>query len=89
MARADFGAAVAHFKAAHQLRPTATGPLLALGMAYRANGDCKSALPHLRDYLKRKLAAGISDARHGLRFLRKSARRARLRRALERLTRRE
>lgn len=57
MARGDFKAAVDFFRVAKRLKPDASGPLLALGLAMRANGECKSAIAELEEYKRRKANA--------------------------------
>jgi hypothetical protein len=54
MARGDFDQAVVAFRRAQELKPTATGPLLALGLALRASNNCGAAVPYLEAYLRRK-----------------------------------
>jgi tetratricopeptide (TPR) repeat protein len=62
LAGGDVEAALAHFDRAHALLPDATGPLVALGLAYEKKGDCKTAVPLLNEYLGRKGADALPDA---------------------------
>jgi tetratricopeptide (TPR) repeat protein len=71
MARGDFKQAAVFFRAAKELKPTASGPLLALGLALRANGECKEAVVHLEEYLRRKPQGADPKAKDALDYCKK------------------
>jgi tetratricopeptide (TPR) repeat protein len=76
MSRGDFKQAVVFFRAAKELKPDATGPLLALGLALRANGDCQEAIAHLEEYYKRK-PEGDPKGKSAIEFCKKEIERQR------------
>ncbi len=71
MARGDFKQAVVFFRAARELKPDASGPLLALGLALRASGECKEAVTQLEEYLRRKPQGADPKAKDALEFCKK------------------
>jgi hypothetical protein len=58
----DSQSAIAHYNAARLLAPDKPGPYLALGLAYAATGDCKSATNMMQQYLKLKTTDAKPEA---------------------------